>query len=271
MTENCEHSHDLIPTRVFKIGIALNLLFVIVEILYGFSSNSLALISDAFHNLADVFGLMLAWMGVVLATSTRGKKFSIVAAVINSSLLLLGSLWVMKEAWERYNNPIQPQAQTMIIVAFIGFLINLTSAKLFHKDHHHDLNVKSAYLHLMADAAISLGVVFTGVVIFFKSAYWIDPVISFIISIIIIYSTWPLFHEALNMLRGKTPKHIKIQKVQFIIEQTGAFANNITIRAISTAEFEVTAKLNRPLTSEEYINLQKKLKHDYKITKVTLS
>ena len=130
-TDNCDHSHDLIPTRVFKIGIALNLLFVIVEILYGFSSQSLALISDAFHNLADVFGLVLAWMGVLLATSIRGKKFSIYAAVINSSLLLLGSLWVMKEAWERYNSGTQPVASTMIIVAFIGFLINFTSAKLF--------------------------------------------------------------------------------------------------------------------------------------------
>ena len=271
MTENCDHSHDLIPTRVFKIGIALNLLFVVVEILYGFSSQSLALISDAFHNLADVFGLVLAWMGVVLATSTRGKKFSIYAAVINSALLLLGSLWVIKEAFERYHNGIQPQAQTMIIVAFIGFLINLASARLFHKDHHHDLNVRSAYLHLMADAAISLGVVVTGLIIYFKAAYWVDPAISFVISIVIICMTWPLFKEAVNMLRGKTPKHINSKKIQNIIEQNGVFVNEITIRALSTAEFEMTAKTNRPLTNEELAKLQKKLKHDYKITKITLS
>ncbi len=263
----------MINTRVFKIGITLNLVFVAVEIYHGITSFSLALISDAFHNLADVFGLVLAWMGVLLATSIKGKKFSIYAAVINSGLLLIGSLWVIKEAIERYNSGAQPVASTMIIVAFIGFLINLTSAKLFHKDHHHDLNVRSAYLHLMADAAISLGVVVSGIIIYFKGFYQIDPVTSFIISLAVIYITWPLFHEAIDLLQGKTPKQLDTAKIQHTLEHTaeGISVSQIKLQALSTAEFSIEAKLNRKLTDEELTKLTRKLKHDYKITKVTLS
>jgi cobalt-zinc-cadmium efflux system protein len=270
---DCTHNHspDVINTRVFKIGITLNLIFVVIEIIYGISSHSLALISDAFHNLADVFGLVLAWLGVVLATKTKGKKFSIYAALINSGLLLLGSLWVIKEAYERYHENAAPAALTMIVVAFIGFIINLTSAKLFHKDHHHDLNVRSAYLHLMADAAISLGVVITGIIIYYTSLYKIDPVISFIISLVVICGTWPLFREAINLLQGKTPKHLDIIKIKKTIEhQTALTVTEIKVQALSTAEFSVEAKLTKSLSEPETQKLEKILKHDYKITKVTL-
>ncbi|MEQ1722394.1 MAG: cation diffusion facilitator family transporter, partial [Pseudobdellovibrio sp.] len=216
--DKCDHDHQhstaLVPDRIFKIGISLNLAFVFVEIYFGIIHNSLALVSDAIHNLTDVFGLMIAWLGFVLSKKVATKKFSIYAAFINTSLLLISSIWIIFEAYERYYSLQAPVASTMIIVASIGFFINFLSARMFHHGHHHDLNMKSAYLHLMADAAVSLGVVVTGVVIYYQSIFWIDPAISALISVIIIFSTWSLFRESINMLRGKTPSSVNLEEVK---------------------------------------------------------
>lgn len=196
------HSHDgLQPDRIFKIGIALNLLFVVVEIYYGYAVDSLALISDAFHNLTDVFALIIGWLGYELSKRSAAVKYSLWAALFNSSVLLLGSFWVIFEALQRFKNPELPVASVMIVVSSIGFIINFTSAKLFHKGHHHDLNMKSAYLHLMADAAISLGVAIAGVFIYFFSMNWIDPFFSIIISIVIIYGSGQIVLESLRRLK----------------------------------------------------------------------
>lgn len=268
--EACDHSHDLIPDRVFKIGIILNLIFVIVEIYYGFNSRSLSLISDAFHNLTDVFSLALAWLGYYLLAFPRFKKFSIYAAVVNSFALLLGSVWVVKEAIERYQTGIEPVATTMIVVAFIGFVINLTSAKLFHKDHHHDLNIKSAYLHLMADAAISLGVVAAGVIIYFKSFLWVDPVISILISLVIIYSSSEVFIHSLKMMSGKTPAHIDLEKVQALLSQFGVQVSELKVSALSTSECALSGQLQKPVGVDQLQKIKNKLKHDFKISQVDL-
>ena len=159
------HTDGLDPGRIFKIGILLNLLFVGIEIYFGITGNSLALVSDGVHNLTDVFGLTFAWVGYLFSKRASTKKFSIYAAFTNTSLILLTSVWITIEAFKRYHANETPVAVTMISVAFVGLLINFFTAKLFHKGHHHDLNMKSAYLHLMADAAVSLGVVITGIII----------------------------------------------------------------------------------------------------------
>lgn len=203
--DNCGgHSHAMIsePDSIFKIGITLNLLFVFVEFYYGYVVGSLALISDAFHNLTDVFALMIGWLGYSLSKRSKSKKYSLYAAFFNSSVLLVGSFWVIYEAFERLQKPEIPVASTMILVASIGFVINFVSAKLFHKDLHHDLNMKSAYLHLMADAAISLGVALAGVLIYFYSVHWIDPVFSIVISVVIIYGSAKILWESVKQLRG---------------------------------------------------------------------
>lgn len=199
------HNHKLQhePNRIFKIGISLNLLFVFFEIYYGYRVNSLALISDAFHNLTDVFALLLAWLGFYLSQKNKSKKYSLYAAFFNSSVLVLGCVWVIVEAFERFKTGHVPVASTMMIVASIGFVINFISAKLFHVDLHNDLNMKSAYLHLMADAAISLGVVLTGAVIYFFSSSWIDPVVSIVISLIIIVPTIKILKESYLKIKNK--------------------------------------------------------------------
>lgn len=196
------HGHEgMQPDRIFKIGIALNLLFVIVEIYYGYVVDSLALISDAFHNLTDVFALSIGWLGYELSKRSATIKYSLWAALFNSSVLLIGSFWVIFEAFQRFKNPELPVASIMIVVASIGFVINFISARLFHKGHHHDMNMKSAYLHLMADAAISLGVAVAGVLIYYFSMAWIDPVFSIAISLVIIYGSTQIILESLRRLK----------------------------------------------------------------------
>lgn len=202
-----DHSHDHAlkrePNSIFKIGISLNLLFVFIEIYYGYVVNSLALISDAFHNLTDVFALLLSWLGYYLSKKNQSKKYSLYAAFFNSAVLILGCVWVVVEAFERFKTGHVPVASTMMVVASIGFVINFVSAKLFHVDLHDDLNMKSAYMHLMADAAISLGVVVTGALIYFFSSHWIDPVVSILISLIIIVPTVKILKESYVKIKNK--------------------------------------------------------------------
>lgn len=198
-----QHKPEMAIGTIFKISILLNLIFVFIEVYFGLIHQSLALVSDGIHNLTDVLGLIIAWMGYLLSANKATKKLSIYAALVNTGLLILTSVWIIFEAFERYHSGQAPVASTVIIVAAIGFVINFVTARLFHKDQH-DLNLKSAYLHLMADAAISVGVVVSGIIIYFTNIFWIDPAVSVIISIIIIFGTWKFFIEALMKVRDKT-------------------------------------------------------------------
>lgn len=188
------------PNRLFKIGIALNLVFVFVELGFGYGVQSLALISDAMHNLTDVFGLLIGWLGYSLSVRKESKIYSNLTALINSLLLITGSVWVIVEAIERFKNPTLPTAWVVILVALIGCLINFYTAKLFH-NHQHDLNMKSAYLHLLGDALISVGVVISGILIYYFATPWIDPAVSLVISVIIMFVTWPVLSQSFKALR----------------------------------------------------------------------
>ena len=178
----------------------MNLVFVFIEVGFGYGVNSLALISDAIHNLTDVFGLLIGWYGYSLSVRRKSKTYSNVTALINSLLLVAGSIWVIAEAVERLQHPTLPTAWVMILVALIGCMINFYTAQLFH-NHQHDLNMKSAYLHLLGDALISVGVVVSGVLIYYFSTPWIDPVVSLVISVIIVFVTWPVMRQAIMSLR----------------------------------------------------------------------
>ena len=207
-----DHHHALEkPTRAFQIAICINFLFVLIEFYYGSASKSLALTADAGHNLGDVLGLMAAWIGYVLMNvkashrfSFEFKKISILIAFMNSLVLLLGSVWIAFEAFEKYKiQATEQNALIMIVVAAIGIGINFSTAMLFHKQQKHDLNMKSAYLHLMADAAISLGVVISGLLIYYKNWYFIDPILSFFIAAVIFYGTFSVFKESFLLLINK--------------------------------------------------------------------
>lgn len=202
------HSHDHAhtenrfenPNRLFKVGVALNLVFVFVELGFGYGVQSLALISDAVHNLTDVLGLLIGWLGYTLSVRKKSKMYSNLTAFINAVLLMIGSVGVIMAAIERFRNPAVPNAWVIILVAFIGCLINFYTAKLFH-DHQHDLNMKSAYLHLLGDALISVGVVISGILIYYFSTPWIDPAVSLVISVIIMMVTWPVLSQSFKALK----------------------------------------------------------------------
>ena len=274
MATHEHHHHEELsnPDRIFKIGILLNLLFVGVEIYFGIIGNSLALVSDGVHNLTDVFGLTFAWMGYLFSKRAATKRYSIYAAFTNTSLILLTSVWITIEAFRRYHSDENPVAITMISVAFVGLLINFFTAKLFHKGHHHDLNMKSAYLHLMTDAAVSLGVVITGIIIYYTGIKWVDPLISGIISVIIIITTWSYFRESLNMLAGKKPLAIKEQAVRdSIMKQKEISAvTAIEIWNLSTSELALKADIDVAvqLNDEQINHIKHRLFHDFKITEV---
>lgn len=267
------HTSGSDPGRIFKIGILLNLLFVGIEIYFGLTGNSLALVSDGVHNLTDVFGLTFAWVGFLFSKRAATKKFSIYAAFTNTSLILLTSVWITIEAFKRYHANETPVALTMISIAFVGLLINFFTAKLFHKDHHHDLNMKSAYLHLMTDAAVSLGVVVTGIIIYYTGVTWIDPLISGIISVIIIFTTWTYFKESLNMIAGNRPGSISDEAVKKSImkQEKISDVSNIQIWSISTSEIAMTAEIRvtTELNAEQINHIKHRLFHDFKMTEIT--
>lgn len=268
-----QHTSGSDPGRIFKIGILLNLLFVGIEIYFGITGNSLALVSDGVHNLTDVFGLTFAWVGFLFSKRAATKKLSIYAAFTNTSLILLTSIWITVEAFKRYHANETPVAITMISVAFVGLLINFFTANLFHKDHHHDLNMKSAYLHLMTDAAVSLGVVFTGIIIFYTGITWIDPLISGIISVIIIFTTWSYFREAFNMVRGKRPASITDQAVRTSVMKQKEISDvtHIQVWSLSTSENALKAQIHveEELNSEQINHIKHRLFHDFKMTEVS--
>lgn len=272
-----QHHHEELndPSRIFKIGIALNLLFVCIEIYYGVVGQSLALVSDGLHNLSDVFGLTFAWVGYLFSKNSATKKFSIYAAVFNTSLIILTSIWIAFEAIRRYQTNQVPVATTMVAVALIGLLINFFSAQLFHKGHHHDLNMKSAYLHLMADAAVSLGVVIAGGVIYYTGLAWVDPVISGIISLIIIFTTWTYLKQSWNMLVGKpaSPEIVDQIRISILRESEVVGVKGIQFRALSTSENSLSAEIrvSKILTDKQLDSLKHRLLHEFKTTSVSFT
>src|SRR5688572_19108699 len=197
MTHDHQHHHSLPPggTSAFAIGVALNAVFVLIEATFGFFSGSLALLADAGHNLSDVLGLLLAWGASYLARRrptgrrTYGLgRTSILAALTNALLLLVAVGAIAWEAIGRLRQPGEVAAGTVIVVAGIGVVINTLTALLFMSGRKHDLNVRGAFLHMAADAAVSLGVVVGGIIIGLTGLRWVDPALSLLIAAVIAFS-----------------------------------------------------------------------------------
>ena len=190
------HHHSTNYGRAFAIAIALNITFVVVEFGYGFVANSTALMADAGHNLSDVLGLVLAWGAAVLARRASSARYtyglrssSILAALANAMLLLFACGAIAWEALLRFSQPPLVAGMTVSLVAFVGIVVNGLSAWLFMKGSKEDLNIRGAYLHMAADAAVSLGVAVAGIAIMFTQWFWLDPIVSLIIVAVIIIST----------------------------------------------------------------------------------
>ncbi|MHB1050608.1 MAG: cation diffusion facilitator family transporter [Bacteroidota bacterium] len=276
MEHSHEHKHSL-PTsinRSFLVGIALNIIFVIVELGAGFFTGSLALISDAGHNLSDVFSLVLSLVAFRLAkirpteTFTYGyKKSTILASVINAVILIVAVGLIGWEAIQRFYHPQEISGGIVAAVAGVGILINSFSAFLFFKDKEKDLNIKGAYMHLLADALVSVGVVVAGVIISYTHWFWVDSVISFGIMIVIVLGTWGLLKESLRLSLDAVPKDIDVGAVKKSALAINGVINihHLHIWATGTSLTSATAHIvvEESLTSKQISALTKKLKHEW--------
>lgn len=279
------HSHQVTPSIIpldlnskkiknaFLIGILLNSAFVFIEAMVGWKENSLALLSDAGHNLSDVASLILALVAFQLLNSkptqkyTYGyKKVTVLVALVNAVILFLAVGGILYEAVLRFYHPQPLQGKTMAYVAFIGIVINALTAYFFMKDKDTDLNVKGAYLHMAADALVSLGVVIAGVVILFTHWYWLDAVMSMVIALVILYGTWSLFIQSLRLALDGVPHGVDFAKLkQEILSIHGVKDfKHLHIWALSTTENALTAHLqvDDALSFEEMEDLKDKVKHE---------
>ena len=255
MNRETNHHHHHAPpdyNRAFAIGVALNMAFVVVEAVFGVLSDSLALLTDAGHNLSDVLGLLLAWGAAVLAKRrpsarrTYGFSRATIIASLFSGLLLMGAVGaIVWEAVRRLVEPAEPAGMTIIIVASIGVVVNTVTALFFLSGKDHDLNIRGAFLHMAADAAVSLGVVVSGVVILVYGFVWVDPVISLVIAAVILLSTWGLLRDSLNLAVDAVPRSVDPGAVrEFLLGLPGVHAlHDLHIWAMSTTDTALTAHL----------------------------
>ncbi len=250
--------HDHAPVdfgRAFAIGVGLNLAYVAVEAGYGLASGSLALVADAGHNLSDVLGLLLAWGAATLAKRapslrrTYGmRRSSILAALGNALLLMVAVGAIAWEAIQRLGRPEPVAANVVIIVAGIGIVINGATALLFAKGREGDINIKGAYLHMMADALVSVGVVIAGLGIRFTGYQWIDPVASLLVVVVILWGTWGLFRQSLDMALDAVPPGIDPSAVRNYLASLPGVQDvyDLHIWPMSTTEAALTAHLLCP-------------------------
>jgi cobalt-zinc-cadmium efflux system protein len=237
--------------RAMAIGVALNVAFVIVELAAGFNAGSLALIADAGHNAGDVVGLLLAWGANWLARRPPSRRYTwglgratIYAALTNAVLLLIACGAILWEAWNRLHAPAPVAGLTVITVATIGVVINTFTALLFVRGHR-DANVRGAFLHMAADAAVSAGVVLAGIAIALTGAVWIDPVVSIAIAAVIIIGTWGLFQESVELALDAVPRGIDPDAIGVGLATLAGVAgvHDLHVWGPSTSEVSLTVHL----------------------------
>ncbi len=253
------HHHHASPPaswdRAFAIGIALNILYVVAEAGAGLWTGSVALLADAGHNLSDVLGLAVAWAGAALARTPPSKRFTyglkgstILAALANALLLLVALGAIVLEAVQRFGDPTPVPGLTVSAVAAVGIVINGITAWLFAGGRKGDVNIRGAYLHMLADAAVSAGVVLAGIGIWFTGLGWIDPVVSLIIAALIFWQTWGLLRETVEMSLAAVPRAIDYDRVEDALATLPGVAavHDLHIWPMSTTEPVLTAHLLMP-------------------------
>ena len=284
-TPGHDHSHSHAPAnfdRAFAIGIALNLVFVAVEAFYGWQVNSLALLADAGHNLSDVAGLVLAWGGALAgrlrpdARHTYGwRRASILAAFLNALLLLVAMGSLVWEALHRLGSPQPVQGLTLIAVAAVGIVINTATALMFMRGSKSDLNLRGAFVHMTADALVSVGVVVAGALALWLGWDWIDPVVSLIIALVIVVGTWGLFRQSLHLLFDGVPENVDLPAVQAALASLPNVqqVNDLHVWAMGTSHVALTAHLvvpSGPPDDAFYRSAAQLLREQFQIGHVTL-
>ena len=253
------HHHHHAPTaghgRAFAIAVALNVAIVVVQAIYGVLANSTALLADAGHNLSDVLGLLLAWGATWLATRRPSARYtfglggsSILASLLNAGLLLFACGVIVAEAVGRLFHPAPVAGLDVFIVAVVGMVVNGFSAWLFMRGSEGDLNIRGAFLHMLADAAVSAAVAVSGLVILFSGWTWLDPVMSIIVVAVIVYGTWGLLRDSISLALNGVPPGVDVQKIrEYLAAQPGVTdVHDLHVWALSTTGNALSAHLVIP-------------------------
>jgi len=275
------HSHASFGSA-FAIGIALNLGFVAGETVFGFIANSMSLLADAGHNLSDVLGLVVAWAGAVMARRAASPRFTyglkkapILAALANSLFLLVAVGAIGAEAVRRLFHPSPTQGGTVMVVAAAGIVVNGLTALLFARGRDHDINIRGAYLHMAADAAVSAAVVFGGLVILWTGQQWVDPIMSLAVAVVILWSSVGLLKESVLMSLMGVPAGIDVDQVEAeLAEMDGVEAvHDLHVWPLSTTETALTAHLVAPdaPSTDQLLQSARRMLHDrFRIEHCTL-
>lgn len=279
------HNHQHLPKSfnfAFGISVVLNLLFTIFQVVFALVANSMSLLADAAHNFGDVFGLVLAWGASWLLTLPARKRFSygykrttILAALSNALILVATVALIAYESIYKLFHLSDVNGYIVIIVAAVGIFVNGGTAMLFMKGAHEDLNIKGAFLHLLSDALISVGVVVAGIIILYTQWTWVDPVVGLLIVIIILWGTWGLLRDSVRLILDAIPRHINYQGVEEYLRALPGVQDihDMHIWGLSTKEVALTAHLimpDRVMTDADYESVNKVLKDSFRIDHVTL-
>ena len=230
MSSNHTHTHfgDIArkTTSRMAISLFLTLVFVLIEAVAGILGNSLALLTDAAHNFTDAIALGLSWYAIRLTSQpANGRKTygyhraGILVALLNSTTLVLISLGIFYEAWRRFMSPPEVQSGILIAVGLIAVAVNLATAMLVKKGSEHDLNIRSAFVHLVGDVISTVGAVIAGVIIYFTGANWLDPLVSVLIGFLILYNAWGILHDSVEILLESTPRDIDTGRLVHDVKQ----------------------------------------------------
>ena len=249
------HGHHHIPDnfdRAFQIGIALNTVYVVIEAGFGIAYNSVALLSDAGHNVSDILALALAWGASWLSRKepterrTYGlKRATVVASLVSAVLLCMALGVIIWESIERLTQPAHVNGVMIMVVAGIGVIINGVTAWMFLRGSQDDLNIRGAYLHMATDAAVSLAVVVAGGIIYYTGWYAVDPILALLVAVVILVSGFGLLRESLDLAMDAVPRNIDLKQVQsFLCEQPGVIdVHHLHIWGMSTTEVALTVHM----------------------------
>ncbi len=283
-------SHNHMPggknrQRNLLLSVVLNGSITLVQVVGGILSGSLALVSDALHNLGDTLAIFLSYLAIRLGRrpsdekKTFGyKRIEILVALFNAVVLVAVSLYLFFEAWERFRDPRPIKGTLMLVVAVIGLLANLAAVLLLHKHSRENLNVKAAYLHLLGDTLSSVGVIAGAVLIIWFGIYWVDPVLTVLIGLFIIREAWKVIRDTLNILMESSPQDLDIGEIQALLEQHPLVDNvhHIHLWQLSDQQvhFECHADLREdlPLSQADLVRreLEQELVRSFRIHHVTI-
>ena len=279
------YGHIDLNSKNLLIATVLNLIITVAEVIGGLLSNSLALLSDAIHNLGDTFAIILAWIANKISKRSANnqktfgyKRVEILAALFNASVLIVIIVFLFREAIVRFQNPEPIKGLLMFSVATIGLIANLIAVLLLRKDAHKNINIKAAYLHLLGDTVSSVAVIVGSVLIYFYKIYWIDPVLTILIGVYILKETFSILKQSLDILMQATPKNIKLDEIQVALHQVKEIDNihhvHIWNLNDSQVHFECHVDVSEDMRISQTEELQKKIEnilaHRFEINHVTI-